>query len=1279
MTTRGWGVRKQASERDRQVGILNYWRAVEYFSPPTVKGVNPDQNRYAVDQRQPLPWMPGSENSRKKLPPDKVWQHTVYAGVFQIKRVRDALEEVFRSPDEELDFDGRVKGETAMLSFTVTDAGQLIKASAALSNCAWAVGRTLCPGPQDKGWLDGWEEDSARVLAKLLDLGDGDVGITFGPGSGGPAPAGGEAGTGLGPIAGSTARILLDAAAGGLEAAATAAGTAAGVAVGGVAGPIAGAVVSKTLSGIGDGLVDAARTKLGADKSSGNGSGGAKAGTVAASDDDHDGDDEPPAIGTEVLTVDDLAAITRWVADELGIGEKLRPEYIRVESKQVSAKRAEQSSEGLLSSFFAEDLNRVSKAAASGEIGRSLTEYLRSEDSVDPTSRVDLRRSLDVLFAGVQPSALPLGRWPGKAEEPLALSQQFAVNRLFAQLGAPDARGLYAVNGPPGTGKTTMLRDVIAEVVVRRAEVLAELAKAEDAFAKTPLKWQSIDGSGKVQRRTIRPLIPRLTGFEMLVASSNNGAVNNITLEIPGMPAVQGWESEASYLRGPASNLRDEPVWGAVAARLGRRAYRQDFVEDFWWANDKKNRKSPGLQQLLRQHEDIKPGDVPTADAPLGTETWAQAKKRFLEARRRVEEMIAERQGIADAMAALSRPDATLARLDTEAGTARRQLAVHEATLDTQTAAWEAARSDRTAAKVALTDARSGCRSAEDAAMIALTGVEAAETAIAALGKRPGRIRDRLSKKDLRGQWERDRSALLIDLEAADRELQARHGDLDLSHRCLRSASKNVTDAEAALRSAARRMDDARILVEHRKTTVGAVDSQHRERLAELRLAEQDVAKARARWGESVPGDEWAARFGDVDADADADSAKAMQTRELSAPWMDPELAEARTRLFLAALDLHRAVLVNAPKLVRTNLLAAMEIVKGTAPADLAAATVLAGWQMLFLVVPVVSSTFASIGRMLPRLGSESLGWLFVDEAGQAAPQQAVGALWRFRRAVIVGDPLQLEPVVTLPWTAQTRLARRFEVRDEWAPSRASAQALADRVATYGTWLSGVGGEQTWVASPLRVHRRCDRLMFEVSNEIAYDGMMVYGVKRGNEYPFLARSGWSHIAARPGGDKWNPTEGDRVVEILKSLGNQISARLKADAPQDWDDLEALRHEVRRQMAQSVFVVSPFVDIANGLQRLLPEWLPKDKDTDRVGTVHVTQGKEADVVIMVLGTATDQPGSRRWAAQRPNLLNVAVTRAKRRLIVVGDHDNWSPLPFFSVLANHELLGDVVGLD
>jgi superfamily I DNA and/or RNA helicase len=58
-----------------------------------------------------------------------------------------------------------------------------------------------------------------------------------------------------------------------------------------------------------------------------------------------------------------------------------------------------------------------------------------------------------------------------------------------------------------------------------------------------------------------------------------------------------------------------------------------------------------------------------------------------------------------------------------------------------------------------------------------------------------------------------------------------------------------------------------------------------------------------------------------------------------------------------------------------------------------------------------------------------------------------------------------------------------------------------------------------------------------------------------------------------------------------------------------------------------------------------------------------QGKEADVVVVVLGSRP----ARAWAAERPNLLNVAVSQARRRLYVIGNRQNWQDHRYFDVLA------------
>ncbi|UGY90782.1 DEAD/DEAH box helicase [Streptomyces gobiensis] len=770
----------------------------------------------------------------------------------------------------------------------------------------------------------------------------------------------------------------------------------------------------------------------------------------------------------------------------------------------------------------------------------------------------------------MEPARFPLGRWPEKTEYPLALSQQFAVNRIVGELA--DEAGLFAVNGPPGTGKTTQLRDLIAAVLVLRAQRLAELARPEDAFAKgKPYRWANGD-----YQRSLAPLIPELTGHEMLVASANNGAVENVTTEIPARGSIDSaWQEDAEYFPEQGKLiLRGEDAWGAVAARLGNRANRRDFRDAYWFGALKQNgageKTGKGMRSLLQEKAESRPGPG----------TWRKAVAGFRAAERAVRTLQTERQ---------------------RAGEVLRELPSAQRRVEQAQRAAQAARAQHSATGGPLAEARERMRGLE---------------------------RDAARHAERRAQHQRRRPGFLVWVSTfggAQRDWRREDQELAQSHR----------DAEAAFDAQTQAVD--RYAAEERGARTALVSAEASLRMAEEHQhgLEQAAARDRRRWGAHIPGQE---------RTVEHEGRSGEEIRELSSPWSDKEFTAARTRLFIEAMRLHRAFLEGAADRMRKNLDAAMDVVCGGAPKDLEPEVLRAAWQNLFLAVPVVSTTFASLDRMFAGLPAESLGWLLVDEAGQATAQMPVGALWRSRRAVIVGDPLQLEPIVVLPWTGQQALRRTYGVAQEWAPSWTSAQRVADRLNRYGTELPAQlpdGESRVWVGSPLRVHRRCDNPMFTISNEIAYDGLMVHGTKRADPYDIARRSVWWNVGAAQAQGKWNPQEG--------VVANTIVHRLVDQGLNPEEDL---------------FIVSPFVDVLTGLKQALCRRIPRKK----IGTVHTTQGKEADVVLLVLGAPGDGlSGPRAWAAGTPNLLNVAVSRAKRRLFVVGDHHAWHTLPYFETLA------------
>ncbi len=374
--------------------------------------------------------------------------------------------------------------------------------------------------------------------------------------------------------------------------------------------------------------------------------------------------------------------------------------------------------------------------------------------------------------------------------------------------------------------------------------------------------------------------------------------------------------------------------------------------------------------------------------------------------------------------------------------------------------------------------------------------------------------------------------------------------------------------------------------------------------------------------------------------------------------WQDEKLNRLRSSLFVAALKLHQSWLTQAMenRAFQQAVYGVRNVIKG-----IESSNPVSSWQLLFMLVPLISTTFASVGRMFKDLDQSTVGYLLIDEAGQALPQAAVGAIWRSKRVLVVGDPLQIEPVFITPPRLTHCLSSMVLSDDapQWDPQKWSLQQIADRANPYGCSLN-IMQQPTWVGIPLWVHRRCMEPMFSIANAIAYEGRMIHGLESNQIMP-LAHKSLGH-------SQWVDAKGScSEKQFVPAIAEQTIALLLKVTQSNTDLF-------------SIYIITPFRAVKRKLleqierhaKELLSACTVKKSDLNRwkngnIGTVHTFQGKENDTVILVLGGDQKTQGSIKWASSKPNLLNVALTRAKRNVYVIGDADLWQREMYFDCLA------------
>src|SRR5271154_3939582 len=86
---------KLSAVSDERADILRFWRSIELFSPQSVPDVKPAEHVEDVEETGLLPWQAGHPLRNIALRDNYVWRHTVYGGLFDLRKVRDLLESAF--------------------------------------------------------------------------------------------------------------------------------------------------------------------------------------------------------------------------------------------------------------------------------------------------------------------------------------------------------------------------------------------------------------------------------------------------------------------------------------------------------------------------------------------------------------------------------------------------------------------------------------------------------------------------------------------------------------------------------------------------------------------------------------------------------------------------------------------------------------------------------------------------------------------------------------------------------------------------------------------------------------------------------------------------------------------------------------------------------------------------------------------------------------------------------------------------------------------------------
>lgn len=280
----------------------------------------------------------------------------------------------------------------------------------------------------------------------------------------------------------------------------------------------------------------------------------------------------------------------------------------------------------------------------------------------------------------------------------------------------------------------------------------------------------------------------------------------------------------------------------------------------------------------------------------------------------------------------------------------------------------------------------------------------------------------------------------------------------------------------------------------------------------------------------------------------------------------------------------------------------------------------------------------------------EFIDLLVIDEAGQVGPHKGAAAFSLAKKAIVVGDIYQIEPIssvtsgIDLGNSKKCGLASLWKDGEPIAPHIASEvksgapQGSVMRLAQLATSFVSPGTEKE-PGIFLAEHRRCRTEIVEYCNHLIYKGRLIPMSPAREKEPPLMPMAWAHVRGsvrRRGGSYDNPLEARAIADwIVKNASTWCR-----------EDFYG------KKIEDIVAVVTPFRPQAQLIKSALRD-AGHIFSSITVGTVHSLQGAEKPIVVFAPTYNADTTHGQMFFDRKPNMMNVAVSRAKDSFVVIGD--------------------------